>query len=141
MVTTRHATPPVSSWVAQPWVSAVLVVFGLLGLLALAAIPRLWGLMSSGLSGDEAVYTGQAALLAGKSEFARYFVLVSRGNSNFLFFQYVLAGLFSVFGIHDVIPRLTSAIASIATVFVVFEIGFRVSLPKSFLYTSGILPF
>jgi hypothetical protein len=123
IVTTRPATPPVSSWVAQPWVSALLVVFGLVGLLALAAIPRLWGLMSSGLSGDEAVYTGQAALLAGKTEFARYFVLVSRGNSNFLLFQYVLAGLFSVFGIHDLIPRLTSAIASIATVFVVFEIG------------------
>jgi hypothetical protein len=26
-------------------------------------------------------------------------------------------------------------------IFVVFEIGFRVSLPKSFLYSSGILPF
>jgi putative tricarboxylic transport membrane protein len=26
-------------------------------------------------------------------------------------------------------------------IFVVFEVGFRVSLPKSFLYTSGILPF
>jgi hypothetical protein len=123
IVTDRDATPPASSWVAQPWVSAISIVLGLLGILALAAIPRLWALMSSGLSGDEAVYTGQAALLAGKSEFARYFVLVSRGNSNFLLFQYMLAGLFSVFGIHDVIPRLTSAIASIATVFVVFEIG------------------
>ena len=26
-------------------------------------------------------------------------------------------------------------------IFAVFEIGFRVSLPKSFLYTSGVLPF
>jgi len=26
-------------------------------------------------------------------------------------------------------------------IFAVFEIGFRVSLPKSFLYTSGLLPF
>jgi uncharacterized membrane protein len=26
-------------------------------------------------------------------------------------------------------------------IFLVFEIGFRVSLPKSFLYTSGLLPF
>lgn len=26
-------------------------------------------------------------------------------------------------------------------IFLIFEIGFRVSLPKSFLYTSGVLPF
>jgi hypothetical protein len=26
-------------------------------------------------------------------------------------------------------------------IFAAFEIGFRVSLPKSFLYTTGILPF
>jgi putative tricarboxylic transport membrane protein len=26
-------------------------------------------------------------------------------------------------------------------IFVIFEIGFRVSLPKSFLYSSGVLPF
>ena len=33
------------------------------------------------------------------------------------------------------------AVAFPIVIFVVFEIGFRVSLPKSFLYTSGILPF
>jgi hypothetical protein len=36
-----------------------------------------------------------------------------------------------------------AAIAAIfpIVIFAVFEIGFRVSLPKSFLYTSGVLPF
>ncbi|TMB51455.1 MAG: glycosyltransferase family 39 protein [Chloroflexi bacterium] len=113
----------ISRWAANPWVSALAITLALFGIVALSAAPRLWALMSSGLSGDEAVYTGQAALLAGKSEFARYFVLVSRGNSNFLLFQYVLAGLFSVFGFHDIIPRLASALASVATVLAVFEIG------------------
>src|SRR5439155_18061051 len=91
-----NAAPLISRWVAQPWVSALSITLALLGILALSAVPRLLALMSSGLSGDESVYTGQAALLAGKTEFARYFVLVSRGNSNFLLFQYVLAGLFSI---------------------------------------------
>jgi putative tricarboxylic transport membrane protein len=36
-----------------------------------------------------------------------------------------------------------AAIAALfpVVIFVAFELGFRVSLPKSFLYTSGILPF
>jgi putative tricarboxylic transport membrane protein len=33
------------------------------------------------------------------------------------------------------------ALAFPIVIFLVFEIGFRVSLPKSFLYTSGVLPF
>jgi len=33
------------------------------------------------------------------------------------------------------------AVAFPIVIFLVFEIGFRVSLPKSFLYTSGLLPF
>jgi putative tricarboxylic transport membrane protein len=36
-----------------------------------------------------------------------------------------------------------AAIAAIfpVVIFAIFEIGFRVTLPKSFLYTSGVLPF
>jgi len=33
------------------------------------------------------------------------------------------------------------AVAFPIVIFLVFEIGFRVSLPKSFLYTAGLLPF
>jgi 4-amino-4-deoxy-L-arabinose transferase-like glycosyltransferase len=103
--------------VSMPTALALVVV------LLLGALPRFANLTHAGLSGDEAVYAGQAALLAGNDEFARYFILVSRGNSNFLLFQYAVGGLFAVFGVNDLVPRLISATASGLTVLVVFEIG------------------
>lgn len=102
---------------------SVPTLLAVLALLALGAVPRLTNLTQAGLSGDEAVYTGQAALLAGKQEFARYFILVSRGNSNFLLFQYLMGGLFILFGVNDMLPRLISASMSVLTLLIVFEIG------------------
>ena len=37
--------------------------------------------------------------------------------------------------------RAVIAVVFPIVIYAVFEIGFRVSLPKSFLYDSGILPF
>lgn len=91
--------------------------------LFLAGVLRFWMLAASGLSGDEAVYAGQAAVLAGDGDLGRYFVLMSRGNSNFLLFQYLVAGLFYVFGVNDLLPRVVSAVLSTLTVAVAFELG------------------
>ena len=63
----------------------------LAAIVGIAALPRLWGITDVGLRGDEAVYAGQAAVLSGDDELDRYFVLASRGNSNFLFYQQVVA--------------------------------------------------
>src|SRR3954470_13626326 len=57
-------------------------VWILLGILVIAALPRVWHLMAAGFRGDEAVYSGQAGILSGDDELKRYFVLTSRGNSN-----------------------------------------------------------
>jgi hypothetical protein len=95
----------------------------LLGILAVASFTRLWNLGEIGLRGDEAVYAGQAAVIAGDDEMKRYFVLISRGNSNFLLFQYVVALLYVIFGVGDVLARQVSAVFSILTVLLTFEIG------------------
>ena len=92
-------------------------------IVAIAAVPRLWGVTEVGLRGDEAVYAGQAAVLAGDDELDRYFVLASRGNSNFLFYQQVLAGVYLLFGVSDVAARLVAIGFSTATVLVCFELG------------------
>jgi hypothetical protein len=95
----------------------------LLGILAIASFTRLWNLGAIGFRGDEAVYAGQAAVIAGDDEMKRYFVLISRGNSNFLLFQYVVALFYVIFGVGDVLAREVSAIFSILTVLVTYEIG------------------
>jgi 4-amino-4-deoxy-L-arabinose transferase-like glycosyltransferase len=95
----------------------------LAAIVAVAAVPRLWGITEVGLRGDEAVYAGQAAVLSGDDDLDRYFVLASRGNSNFLFYQQMVAGAYWLFGVSDVAARLVAIGFSVATVLVCFELG------------------
>jgi hypothetical protein len=98
-------------------------VVGLGAVLVLAGLLHLWQLNRTGLRGDEAVYSGQAAVLAGAEGYQRHFLLVSRGNSNFLLFQELLSLIYRLFGVGDLAGRLMSAVLSIATVLVVFLTG------------------
>ena len=70
----------------------------LIAIMALAAFLRFWDLNRVGLRGDEAVYAGQAAVLAGAKGFGPYFILQSRGDSNFLLFQEVVSVVYRVAG-------------------------------------------
>ena len=97
------------------------IVFVLI--LLLAGYLRLWQVGRNGFSGDEAVYAGQAAVLAGAHGYSRYFILVSRGNSNFLLFQEIVSLFFRVFGVGTLIPRLVSAVFGLGLVVVVYGIG------------------
>ncbi|MDQ2813401.1 MAG: glycosyltransferase family 39 protein [Actinomycetota bacterium] len=92
-------------------------------ILLVAGYLRLWQAGRNGFSGDEAVYAGQAAVLAGAHGYGRYFVLVSRGNSNFLLFQEIVSLFFRVLGVGDLVPRLVSAACGIGLVVIVYGIG------------------
>jgi hypothetical protein len=113
-------------------------VWVLLGIVALASYTRLWNLGEIGFRGDEAVYAGQAAVIAGDHELKRYFVLISRGNSNFLLYQYFVALFYVIFGVGDVLAREVSAVFSILTVLVTFEIG-RVLYSKAVGLIAALL--
>jgi hypothetical protein len=95
----------------------------LAGILLLAAVPRLWAIIGVGLRGDEAVYAGQAGVLAGDHDLSRYFVLASRGNSNFLLYQEVVALFYLIFGVSDVAARLVAVGFSMGTVLVTFGLA------------------
>jgi hypothetical protein len=95
----------------------------LAGIVALAALLRFWSLGRVGLRGDEAVYAGQAAVLAGAEELRRHFILISRGNSNFLLFQQVVAVAYRLSGVGDVTARVVSATCSVLTVVATFLIA------------------
>ena len=50
-------------------------------------------------------------------------MLASRGNSNFLLYQQVVAVVYFLFGVSDVAARLVSVAFSIGTVLVTFELA------------------
>jgi 4-amino-4-deoxy-L-arabinose transferase-like glycosyltransferase len=88
-----------------------------------AAIARFWSINNVGLGGDESVYAGQALILAGHEEMERFFVLVSRGSSNFLVHQGLQALSFVVAGFSDLSTRFASSLTSTLTVVPVFLLG------------------
>jgi 4-amino-4-deoxy-L-arabinose transferase-like glycosyltransferase len=95
----------------------------LIAITGIAAFLRLWDLGRVGLRGDEAVYAGQAAVLAGAKGFSRYFILIGRGNSNFLLFQEILSVVYRVTGVGDVTARVVAASFSVLTVLVTYWIA------------------
>jgi Dolichyl-phosphate-mannose-protein mannosyltransferase len=100
---------------------------------------RFWNLGRVGFRGDEAVYAGQAAVLAGDHSMTRYFILASRGNSNFLLFQEIVSFFYRIFGVGDVTPRLISAAFSLATVLVVYLIGRILYSHRTALFGAAVL--
>ena len=111
----------------------------LIAITALAALLRLWELDRLGLRGDEAVYAGQAAVLAGAKDFGRYFILQSRGDSNFLLFQEVVSVVYRVTGVGDVTARAVAAAFSILTVVVVYGIGATLFGRRTGLFSALLL--
>lgn len=109
------------------------------GIMLLAAVLRLWQLDRVGLRGDEAVYAGQAAVLAGDHSMDRYFILASRGNSNFLLFQEIVSVVYRVFGVSDVAARVVSALLSIGTVLLVYLIGRQLYGRRAGAFAAGLL--
>jgi Dolichyl-phosphate-mannose-protein mannosyltransferase len=95
----------------------------LIAITGIAAFLRLWDLGRVGLRGDEAVYAGQAAVLAGAKGFSQYFILIGRGNSNFLLFQEILSLVYRLTGVGDVTARVVAASFSVLTVLVTYWIA------------------
>jgi hypothetical protein len=92
-------------------------------ILTAAAIARFWSIGGFGLGGDESVYSGQALVLSGHEEMHRFFLLVSRGSSNFLVHQAFQALIFWIGGFSEFSARFPSALTSTLTVVPVFLLG------------------
>ena len=102
----------------SPWHTVLMVA-----ILGVGAAIRLWQINRIGFGGDEAVYSGQAAVLAGQDWARRYFLLISRGNSNFLLYQSIVALVYAIWGVSDVAARLVTVAFSVASIFVVYRLG------------------
>lgn len=98
--------------------------------LRFAALGRL------GLNSDEAVYTGQAATLAGVEGFAADFSIF---RAHPLLYQYTVSLFYRVFGLSEVSPRVVSALFGLATVFVAYLIGKQLVGRRTGLVAAAIL--
>jgi Dolichyl-phosphate-mannose-protein mannosyltransferase len=88
-----------------------------------SAFLNFWNLGSIGLGGDESVYAAQALLLSGDNDLSRYFVLLSRGTSNFLFHQTIQAIIYAAVGFSELSTRFPSAAFNVATCGLLFFLG------------------
>jgi Dolichyl-phosphate-mannose-protein mannosyltransferase len=111
----------------------------LAAIVAVGGLLRFWNLDRVGFRGDEAVYAGQAAVLAGVEDLQRYFILISRGNSNFLLFQRVVSLVYRVTGVSDVSARAVAATFSTLTIVVLFAIGRTLATRRTALLAALLL--
>ncbi len=87
--------------------------------LALGAFLRLWQLNKIGFNTDEAVYSGQAAAIAQDPVLKEIFPVF---RAHPLLFHFILALVFQ-FGVNDLNARLVAVAISIATIYLVYELG------------------
>jgi 4-amino-4-deoxy-L-arabinose transferase-like glycosyltransferase len=85
-----------------------------------ASIVRLWDLGNIGFNNDEAIYSGQAATLAGYKEFGEHFSVY---RAHPLLLQFMISIVFHTVGISDAIARIVPALLGIFTIVATYLIG------------------
>lgn len=92
----------------------------LAAIIATACIVRFWDLSQIGFNNDEAIYSGQAATLAGYEEFSKHFSIYRQHP---LVLQFFVSIVFDVAGISDSLARLIPTAFGVMTVIITFFIG------------------
>jgi 4-amino-4-deoxy-L-arabinose transferase-like glycosyltransferase len=92
----------------------------LLVIIISASVIRLWDVGDMAFNNDEAIYSGQAATLAGFEEFAEHFSIY---RAHPLLLQFMVSLLFGYFGIGDTIARIIPALLGIFTIVLIYLIG------------------
>ena len=88
-------------------------------IVVIAAAMRLYGLTAVGMNSDEAVYSGQAASIAGDAALTPFFPIF---RAHPLLVQTTLALAFNIEG-GDTVARLTATIIGLATIVLVYLLG------------------
>lgn len=92
----------------------------LFAIIVLACVVRFWDLGQIGFNNDEAIYSGQAATLAGYEEFSKHFSIYRQHP---LVLQFFVSIVFGITGIGDSAARLIPASFGVMTVVITFFTG------------------
>jgi len=120
---------------SSPPSGAIPTWVALTAVLVLATVARTWQLNRLGFNSDEAVYTGQAASIAGDSVRQPYFPIF---RAHPLLFQSLLSVIYRATS-SDVAARLASVAFGVGTVAVVFALGRTLYNRRTGLIAAGIL--
>ena len=112
-------------------------VVAAVAVLAVAAVfVRFWSLTSVGFNSDEAVYSGQAAAMAGDSTYSHLFGVF---RAHPLVVQFLVSLVDRVFGVSELGPRALCAVAGVMLVGLSGLIGWRVIGPLGGLLTMALV--
>ena len=87
--------------------------------LASGAFLRLWQINAMGYNTDEAVYSGQAAAIAGVPALKDIFPVF---RAHPLLFQFVLSLVYKIY-FNDIVGRLLAVAVGLGTIYLTFEVG------------------
>ncbi len=96
-----------------------LAIVGLTAIVVIGAVIRLVNITAVGLNSDEAVYSGQAAALAGDVGYQQFFAIF---RAHPLLVQFLLSMLYQ-FGVNDVAGRVLSVGFGIAAIGLTYALG------------------
>lgn len=110
-------------------------ILALAPIIVVSVILRFWDLGSVGFNSDEAVYSGQAATLAGHVEYARFFSIY---RAHPLLFQFIVSLIYKLGASYES-SRMVSATLGVMTVIVVFYLGKVLSNRNVGIFASILL--
>src|SRR5512140_1703629 len=88
--------------------------------MAAGAFLRLWEVNAIGYNTDEAVYSGQAAAIAGVPGLKDFFPVF---RAHPLLFQFVLSLIYKFYHFDDLVGRLLAVVFGLAMIFLVYQLG------------------
>ncbi len=94
-------------------------IVGITAILVVGAVIRLANINSVGLNSDEAVYSGQAAALAGNTDYQQFFAIF---RAHPLLIQFLLSVIYQ-FGVNDVAGRFLSVGFGVAAIGLTYLLG------------------
>jgi 4-amino-4-deoxy-L-arabinose transferase-like glycosyltransferase len=113
------ATPTLAFSIEREASERRIAILGLTAIMVLGAGIRLWNINAVGLNSDEAVYSGQAAALAGDVGLQQFFAIF---RAHPLLVQFMLSILFQ-FGVNDVAGRLLSVGFGVVAIGLTYALG------------------
>jgi hypothetical protein len=119
-ITVEAVAPAWQRVVAKPWISeAVVSRLILVASMVTGAFLRLWQINALGYNTDEAVYSGQAAAIAGVPGLKENFPVF---RAHPLLFQFVLSLVYKVH-FDDLVGRLLAVGVGLAAILLIYELG------------------
>src|ERR1700674_481023 len=126
--------PPQGVAIVAAW-ARWLPVLGLVLAVVVCAAVRLAGVGDIGFNSDEAVYSGQAAALAGNADYAQFFAIF---RAHPLLLQFLLSVIFH-FGVSDVAARLLSVALGLAAIPLIYLLGAQLFSRRVGVVSAAVL--